>query len=420
MRADGLNVADALGAVEASGAARQAGRGRAPAARVRVLYVTDYLFAGGIESQLTDLLVRLDQTRIEPHVLCIYGGRPDRLHFAGRLRAAGIPVTALPLDLTRRDQARAAGQIIAHAWRLRPHIIQPEGYHANLLTRLARPCLPRTRLLGTMRTIATPKQLLYERLSWWTCAALVASGQHLRDDLVRRARVPTARVRVIANSIDVSRFAQPHDANLRARVAPDAGRLLVSVGRISKQKRMHLLAEALGRLRRAGRLPTTAHLLIAGLAQDATEQARLAAAIAREGVAPWITQYGATQYPEDYYHAADATVLFTTLEGISCAMLESLAAGRPVIISGEANRAGVIEDGRTGWVVPTDDIGALAETLAQVFALPDGELEAMRAACVARAREYDIAPLVAAYTDLYADLCATLAPAKVGGRDAGR
>lgn len=379
--------------------------------RIKILFVTDYLLAGGVESQLTELVLRLDRTRFDPHVLCMYGRDPRHLHFAAPLREAGIPLTVLPLELTRRDQLRAARQIIAQVWMLRPDIVQPENYHANLLTRLARPFLPPTHLLGTMRTISTSKQLLYERLSHWTCAAMVASGAHLRDDYIRRAHVPPGKVRLIANSIDVSRFAQPHDAGLRRHVAPDARRLLVSVGRVSKQKRMHLLPEALGLLRQSGQLAPDTHLLLVGEIQDAAEQARLEAAIAQAQVAPWITQHRETPFPEDYYHAGDASVLFTTLEGISCAMLESLAAGRPVIISEEANRAGIIEDGCTGWVVPTHDVGALAETLGRVLALSDDELSRMREACRARARQFDINTLVAAYMHLYTSLVTSKAGA---------
>src|SRR5581483_5600303 len=37
--------------------------------RLRILYVADSLMAGGIESQLVELALRLDQARFEPHVL---------------------------------------------------------------------------------------------------------------------------------------------------------------------------------------------------------------------------------------------------------------------------------------------------------------------------------------------------------------
>ena len=108
--------------------------------------------------------------------------------------------------------------------------------------------------------------------------------------------------------------------------------------------------------------------------------------------------------PEAYYHASDATLLYTILEGISISMLDSLASGRPVIISEEANGAGVIEDERTGWVVPTHDLAAFAEKLAAVLSFPEQQLRAMATACIERSQGYSIEALAARYTQLYESL----------------
>lgn len=371
---------------------------------VHVLYVTDTLLAGGIESQLVELVTRLDRARFMPHVLCLYGPRARDLHFAPRLRAAGIPLATADLGWSATEKAHGIALIVRQVWRLRPQVVQAEGYHANLLTRLARPLLPPTRLVGSVRGLESPKQLRYQRLSWRFCTRIVASGGHLAVMLTTRAHVPPTRVIVIPNSVDVERFATPHATGLRARIAPHARRVLLSVGRVSQQKRLHVIAEALGILHQAGRLPNDARVILLGAVEDATQQARLTAAIRENHVEGYITQYPPTSSPEDYYHAADATLLYTTLEGISVAMLESLAAGRPVIISEEANGAGVIAQGSTGWIVPTHDSGAFAEAIATVLTLPDDVLAAMAGPCRARAAQYAVARMVARYEALYDDL----------------
>lgn len=84
--------------------------------------------------------------------------------------------------------------------------------------------------------------------------------------------------------------------------------------------------------------------------------------------------------------------------------LEALAAGRPVIISAAANAARVVKQGVTGWVVPTGDVEALAETLRRVVALLDAALEAMRPACMERAADFAEDRMVRRYADLYAAL----------------
>jgi len=411
----------------------------------RILYVTDSLMAGGIESQLVELVTRLDRAHFEPRILCLYGERTRGLHFAPRIERAGIALRVLDVGWRARDKVQALRQIVAAVRELRPQIVQAEGYHANLLTRLARPWLPRgTRLIGTVRGAESPKQLLYERLSWRLCARLVASGPHLKQALLIHAGVQEARLVVIPNAVDVARFAPPQqgphaalpamDASisamngrgrairpegrpagqehlpetpetaLRQTLAPNGERVLLSVGRISRQKSMHLIAEALGSLKRLGRLPAKVRLCIVGQVEDPQMQARLEEVVRREGLDGVVLQHPATQQPEEYYWASDASILFTRLEGISVAMLESLAAGRPVILSEEANAAGVIEDGVTGWVARTGDTAHLAEVLARVLALPDSALAAMRDSCMRRAEEYSIERLVARYAALYEEL----------------
>jgi glycosyltransferase involved in cell wall biosynthesis len=424
---------------------------------MRLLYVTDSLMAGGIESQLADLVTRLDRVRFEPRILCLYGERTRGLHFAPQIERAGIPLQVLDIGWGSRDKLQALRQIIGAVRELRPSVVQAEGYHANLLTRLARPWLPRgTKLIGTVRGAETAKQLFYERLSWWLCARLVASGPHLKQALLTRAGVPETRVVVIPNAVDVARFASPPkelsaiaspasgaaalllgtDASipvmngrgtasrpegrlveraapgspataLRRSLAPNGEHVLVSVGRISRQKSMHLIPEALGILKRQGRLPANVRVCIVGQVEYPQMQAQLEEAVRREGLEGVIIQHTETQHPEEYYWASDASILFTRLEGISIAMLESLAAGRPVLLSDEANAAGVIEDGVTGWVARTGDTAHLADVLARVLALPDAALAAMRDACVRRAVEYSIERLVARYAALYEGLAPT-------------
>jgi glycosyltransferase involved in cell wall biosynthesis len=370
----------------------------------RVLFVTDSLMLGGVETQLVDLVTRLDRGAFDPIVLSLYGKRASDDHFAARLHAAGIPVVILDRRLNPTDKARMVYDIARAVRAYRPAIVQAENYHANLLTRAARPFMPKTKLIGTQRTFYTSKQLRYERLDQRFTDVLVASSPHLKQQLVDIARIPPDKVRVILNSIDTRRFAAPQDATVRARVAPRARRVLLSLGRISAMKRMHLIVEGMGRLKQRGQLPGDAQLLIVGPAQDPAMLRRIMDAVTTYDLADQITRLPGTDAPEDFYAAADVTMLYTVDEGLSCVMLESLAAGRPVLISEESNGAGVIMDGVTGWVAPTHDSDAFTATLQRVLTMPAADLHAMRAACVAQAARYSIDILAQHYMNLYAEL----------------
>lgn len=372
----------------------------------RILYIADSLMAGGIESQLVELALGLDRSRFIPHILCLYGPHARDLHFAPALCAAGIPLYLPDLDWSARDKLRGINAIVQTVRAIQPHIIQAEGYHANLLMRLAVPLLApwHARIIGSVRGVLTAKQMRYERLSHRLCLRLVTNAPHLKADLIERGHVPSAKVIYIPNGITPDRYAQPADASLRSRLAPQARRIFVSLGRISFEKNMHWIAQAFGLLKRQERLPEGVRLFIVGPQQDPAAQRLLDEAIQQDTLEQIVAQLPATPHPADFYHASDACILFSPNEGLPNVSLEALAAGRPVVISDAANAADIIRHGENGWVVPSGDIQALADTLSTILTLPDATLQAMRDACLRRAQDFTVEKLVARYTDLYAAL----------------
>lgn len=375
----------------------------------RILYVTDSLIAGGIESQLVELIQRLDRGRFEPHVLTFYKMPTHSPHFLPQLRALDVPVTTLDLGWGARDKLEATRQIIAETWRVRPQIVQAENYHANLLTRAARPFMPpATKLVGAHRGVYTRHQLRYEKLEHRFCNAIVASAGHLRRQLIEQAGVPADRVVVIPNSIDVERFsgAAERGAELRARLAPGARRVLVSMGRVSDQKRMHLIAEALGMIQREGGALADTRVFIIGQSQSEHYQRLLDDAIARYGLCDILIHLPVTEEPEAMFAASDASILYSIVEGLPVVALESLAAGKPVLLSDEANASAVIEDGVTGWTAPTHDLPAFARRLRAVIEAPAETLATMRPACQAQAARFSAATLARRYMAFYDALLA--------------
>jgi glycosyltransferase involved in cell wall biosynthesis len=145
-------------------------------------------------------------------------------------------------------------------------------------------------------------------------------------------------------------------------------------------------------------------VFIAGERESDAIQAQLDEAVRRYAVQDVVTQLPRTAQPEAFYHAADFTVLASLWEGLPNAVLESLAAGRPVLVSEAANAAGVIEEGVTGWVARTNDVAHLAARLGEILRQPPARLEAMRAACRHRGEAFSMTRMVQRYEELYLDL----------------
>lgn len=370
---------------------------------IKILFCTDTLMSGGTEHQLADLLKRLDRSRFEPHVLCLYGEKTGRsLHFVPILQAAGIPVHVLDLGWSPLDKLRGIAALVREVWRIRPHILHAVNYHGSLFMRLGRPFMPlHLKLVSAVQVEYTPKQLLYERLSGWMCAAIVVNSPHLQQQLVWQAHQPIDRVPLIYNGVDIERFKCNPDPDLRERLAPGADRVLVTLGRVTKQKSLHLLAEAVGLLKEREQLTLPLKVLIVGEKENAEYQRLLDDAVARYALQEIVVLHPRTPQPEAFYHAADVTVLASLWEGLPNVLLESLASGRPVVVSEAANAAGVIEHGVTGWVVRTGDVEHLAETLRAVLALTDAELAAMRVNCMRVAEKFAMSAMVSQYQQVY-------------------
>ena len=337
----------------------------------RILFCTDFLLAGGVERQLTELITHLDPADFEIRIICLYGNKTGKsLHFAEQINAQNIPIQVLNLGNSFLAKIRGLWAIWLTSWRFRPDIIHTVNYHSNLLTRIIRPFLPlSTNLIGAVRVEYTPKQLRYERLSHWACRKIVCNSPHIQKQLIHTASIPPQKVCMIPNGVDIERFGNVTTKHLK--ITPTSKRIFLSVGRISKQKAQHQLIKAFGQLKQSQQLrDDDCHLILLGEIEDGDIQDNINHIINLYNLSGIISQHPSTSNPEHYYQASDVTLLFSGYEGLPNVALESLAAGKPMIISEAANASKIIEHSITGWIVCTGDIEHLAETILNVMALP--------------------------------------------------
>lgn len=109
---------------------------------------------------------------------------------------------------------------------------------------------------------------------------------------------------------------------------------------------------------------TDAELCIAGGFSDMPNdlKKRYGDAITRN---PTITKLENVDRPEDLYRTASVFVFPSLTEGFGRVTLEAMACGLPVITTEHAR--GIVEDGKTGFVVPIRDAGAIKEKLEYLY-----------------------------------------------------
>jgi glycosyltransferase involved in cell wall biosynthesis len=74
--------------------------------------------------------------------------------------------------------------------------------------------------------------------------------------------------------------------------------------------------------------------------------------------------------------AVDMFVLSSLWEGLSVALLEAMAAGKPIVATAVSGTTQAMNHGRTGLIVPPRDSQALAEAILQLLSNPK-EAQAM-------------------------------------------
>ncbi|WP_306152782.1 glycosyltransferase family 4 protein [Roseovarius sp. MMSF_3281] len=184
------------------------------------------------------------------------------------------------------------------------------------------------------------------------------------------------RLKVVHCGIDPGKFPAP------VPVTPGAPRL-VSIGRFSEQKGQLVLVEAMAQI--VAQHPD-AHLVLVG---DGEMRPELEAAIKSHGLEGNITLTG--WLSEDAVRAelarAQALVMPSFAEGLPMVIMEAMAAGRPVIATYIAGIPELVQPGRTGWLVPAGDAGALAQAVDELAQCDAATLTQMGKAGRARALE---------------------------------
>lgn len=202
----------------------------------------------------------------------------------------------------------------------------------------------------------------------------VAISQFGRSQLCRWADpADWARLKVVHCGIEPSKFEDPQPLL-------DGPRRLVAIGRLVEQKGQLALVQAMARTREEVQLT---------LVGDGEMRPQIEAEIARHGLEPRVTLTGWADEArvKEELDRAHALVMPSFAEGLPMVIMEAMAAARPVIATYIAGTPELVQDGKTGWLVPAGDVESLARAIDRVARTPLAKLEEMGTAGRARVLE---------------------------------
>jgi glycosyltransferase involved in cell wall biosynthesis len=326
---------------------------------VIVAQLTASRFLGSVERQMLGLAHALPEHYRTVFISFSEGGRCKP--FLDEARSRGFESISLCYDTPRlfsaaRELRRSLEQIGAG-------VLCCHGYKADLLGRLAaRAAGIPVVAVSHGWTGENPKVRLYERLDRFCLRRMdvLVGVSHAQVDKIRRAGVREDRSVVIHDAIRADRFemTDPRDRELLIRHFRKPPRRLVgAAGRLSPEKGFTDLVDAAQVVIKTD--PSAGFVLFGdGILRDA-----LARQIERRGLTSRFVLPGFRADLDRFLPHFDLIALPSYTEGLPNIVLESFAAGVPVVATAVGGTPELVEDGVNGYLVPPGDAAAMARCI---------------------------------------------------------
>lgn len=300
----------------------------------RILYLErNGTLKGGGQESLLELIRHLDRSRFAPSVVVGEEGPLKAALVEAGADCAVIPFAPLnPVHLPA--VAKSFGMLWRHIRQLRPAILhandsRSQVYAGLISRRVGIPCLFHYRV--------SYSDGLYDRLLPHLCDRIIA----VSNAAAARFKGFESRLRVVHNAVNPDRFPlRTVETRFPFRIG--------SVGRYGGEKGFSDLVRAFALLQTD--FPGS-ELVLAGGGDDG-EQRRLESLIRELNLVKSVALPGRINDMAGFYGTLDCFALLSENEGLNRSILEAMVSGVPVVATAVGGNPEVIEDGKSGLLVP--------------------------------------------------------------------
>ncbi len=325
---------------------------------IPILLTVRELNLGGIERDVTQIAMKIDRSRFEPHVASY---QSEGIRFE-ELRSEGVPFLHLPL--TSLKSLAAVSAALRMQRYIREHGVQVVHAYDSSAVFVA-PIARALRVPAVLSSTLGNRNLLDARTRRqvrWTdkiVDSVVVNCEAMRRHMIDDEHLPDARIELCYNGVDTTQF-YPGPARRHAPV-DDAPLVIGAVCVLRPEKDLNILQEAFASIRH---LNPGMKLLIVG---SGPELPRLMANSRRLGLLEDCVFVPATQLVPQFLRSFDIFVSCSKSEAFSNTILEAMACGRAVVGSRVGGTPELIGNDERGLLFQSGDAGDLGAKLTRLM-----------------------------------------------------
>jgi glycosyltransferase involved in cell wall biosynthesis len=321
-----------------------------------VLHVCHSLIFGGVESHLTTL-ARTPGTRYDHHFCGIGSGGEA----AEAIRRAAGDASALNID-PWKNPVRAFRTLVMHVRRLRPVVVHSHGLEGNLI---GMPAAWYSRVpVRIAEEIGIAERSLKGRIvlrgTYGLAHRIVAVSEAVRTAIVNAREAPARKIVPIYNPVELPpRRAKPRVNGETFRIG--------FVGRLHPAKNPLSLVQALTLVQ--DNIPIELRIVGEGHERDAIEEF-----IRSNNLEQKVSLTGFRPEPDAFIGDCHLYVQPSHTEGFGIALVEAMGCGLPVIATTRGGMGEIVENGVTGWLIPSGSPREIADAIQHAMQLEPSKL----------------------------------------------
>jgi L-malate glycosyltransferase len=385
---------------------------RSPGEQIRLLKFMTLFAMGGTEKQVTQLSGLLDRSKFDLQMACLR--REGEL--LEKLEHNGIQITEYPVRTFYGFNALKQQLRFSRALRSnRIQIVHSYNLYANVFS------IPAAKLAGVPCVIASLRdtgvymnetQRRVHKLACRYADQIIVNAEAIRNWLTEQG-YDRERIAVIPNgvNIDRSKVSASSGSNIRHEFEiPGEAPVVTMLSRLNRQKGVEHFIDAAAHIKK--RFPEARFFLVGGSALPENDKIRsderyqrfLEDRVASLDLQDRLFFTGFRSDVTEILAESSVSALPSYSEGLSNTVLESMAAGVPVVVTDVGGNTELIDHDRHGLLVPPRDTMALADAICRILGNPDLAKRLSAEALKRVTNRYSFDKMVRKTEDLYVRL----------------